>query len=263
MLSTRTSVCNFATVIQSSLRMRPAFKISAISVVLILTMGVREVRAQITGEEPLPSDTTMIFTPVRPLLEEIASNAIATRAAGFDLLFSGSGWGVGGIYLQKLSESLSLFGHVAVTPRRNADEVESVWYNGQIPVVANKVNRLFMFPITVGAQYRLFSGSLQENFRPFVGLGVTGTPILQTPYLQDGRYYEFFESFGYGTWHFRMGAMFGVGAVFGTPGKGSLIGVNVRYYTIPFGEPGLESLAGLPITNFGGVFLSLTVGTAW
>ncbi|MCX6140296.1 MAG: hypothetical protein NTX15_05615 [Candidatus Kapabacteria bacterium] len=243
--------------------MRTALKIVAFSVAFIVMFGPQDLGAQITGEEPVPSDTTMIFTPVRPLLEEIASNAIATRAAGLDLLFSGSGWGVGGIYMQKLSETFSLFGHVAVTPRRNADEVESVWYNGQIPVVANKVNRLFMFPISVGAQYRLFSGTLQENFRPFVSLGVTGTPILQTPYLQDGRYYEFFESFGYGTWHFRMGAVIGVGSVFGTPGKGSLIGVNIRYYTIPFGEPGLESLAGLPITNFGGVFLSLTVGTAW
>lgn len=219
--------------------------------------------AQITGELPSPSDTTILFTPVRPLMEEIASNAVAHRMAGLDLLFSGSGWGVAGYYGRTIAEDLRIFGHVGLTPRRNADEVENVWYNGNIPIVANKIRRLFMFPITVGLQYRLFSRTLQETFRPFISAGITGTPILETPYLQDGRYYEFFESFGYGTWHFRMGAVVGVGSVFGTLGKGSQIGVNIRYYTIPYGEPGLESLAGLPITNFGGVFLSLFVGSAW
>ncbi|MBC8124707.1 MAG: hypothetical protein H7X70_03135, partial [Candidatus Kapabacteria bacterium] len=236
---------------------------TALCIALLWVLGPGAMNAQITGELPLPSDSTIIFTPARPLMEEIASNAEADRAAGLDLLFSGSGWGVGGFYIHKISETFALFGHAAISPRRNADEVESVWYNGYIPIVANKLNRLFMFPVTAGLQYRLFSATLQETFRPFVSAGVTGTPILQTPYLLQGRYYEFFESFGYGTWHFRMGAMFGIGAAFGSLGKGSLIGVNIRYYTIPFGEPGLESLAALPISNFGGVFLSLSVGTAW
>ena len=243
--------------------MRITITISALCLVLLWALSPGTAYGQIAGEVPLPTDSTMIFTPARPLLEEIASNSVADRAAGLDLLFSGSGWGVGGFYLQKLSETFSLFGHAAITPRRNADEVESVWYNGYIPIVANKLNRLFMFPVTVGAHYRLFSATLQETFRPFVIAGVTGTPILQTPYLQQGRFYEFFESFGHGTWHFRMGGMFGIGASFGSLGKGSFIGVNIRYYTIPFGDPGLESLAALPISNFGGVFLSLSVGSAW
>ncbi|MBK9182431.1 MAG: hypothetical protein IPM83_04805 [Ignavibacteria bacterium] len=243
--------------------MRQTTIISALCIALTLVLGPQLAFTQITGEDPMPTDTTMIFTPARPLMEEIASNALANNAAGLDLLFSGSGWGIGGFYHHRLAEDVSVFGHVAISPRRNADEIENVWYNGYIPVVANKVNRLFMFPITAGVQYRLFSQTLQETFRPFISAGITGTPILQTPYLQDGRFYEFFESFGYGTWHFRMGGVVGVGAVFGSLGKGSLIGVNVRYYTIPYGEPGLESLAGLPITNFGGVFLSLSVGSAW
>lgn len=263
MLSTLTLMCNFERVTRSSNLMRQTTTISAMCLALTLCLGSTMAVAQITGEDPMPTDTTMIFTPARPLMEEIASNAVANNAAGMDLLFSGSGWGIGGFYHHRIVEDVTIFGHIAVTPRRNADEVENVWYNGYIPVVANKVNRLFMFPITVGVQYRLFSQTLQETFRPFISAGVTGTPILQTPYLQDGLYYEFFESFGYGTWHFRMGGVFGVGAVFGSLGKGSLIGVNVRYYTIPYGEPGLESLAGLPISNFGGVFLSLSVGSAW
>ncbi len=230
---------------------------------LLLILATAPVSAQIAGEEPVPTDTSIVFTPARPLLEEIATNAVATQAAGVDLLFSGSGWGAGVFYTRVLSGNLSGFANLVITPRRNSDEVENVWYNGFIPIVANKINRLFMFPVTAGLQYRLFSEGLQETFRPYVALGLTATPILQTPYLKDGYYYEFFESFGSGTWHMRMGGMIGVGSVFGNPGKGSMIGVNIRYYTIPYGEPGLESMAALPITNFGAVFLSLSVGSAW
>lgn len=232
---------------------------------LLLAIGVciAPVKGQIAGEEPLPTDTSIIFTPVRPLMEEIASNAIATQSAGFDLLFSGSGWGAGFFYTRALAENLTGFANLVITPRRNSDEVENVWYQGFIPIVANKINRLFMFPVSAGLQYRLFADVLQETFRPYVSVGVTAAPILQTPYLKDGYYYEFFESFGHGTWHMRMGGVIGVGSVFGQPGKGSTIGVNVRYYTIPYGEPGLESMAGLPITNFGALFLTLSVGSAW
>lgn len=230
---------------------------------ILLTVSFESAYAQVTGADIPPADTTIIFTPVRPLLEEVNQRKASTQAAGIDVLFSGSGWGLGGFYLFKFSEELSALLNVGITGRRNSDEVENVWYRGYIPVVANKVNRLFMFPSTLGVQYRLLSESLQETFRPFVTGGLTGTPILQTPYLRDGQFYEFFQSFGYADWHFRFGAMIGCGAYFGTVGKGSIIGVNVRYYTIPFGEQGLESMAGLPITNFGGVFLSLSVGSAW
>lgn len=233
------------------------------ALLLVSALASVSVYGQIAGEEPLPTDTSIVFTPVRPLMEELATNAVATQAAGFDLLFSGSGWGAGVFYTRALADNLSGFANIVITPRRNSDEVENVWYNGFIPIVANKINRLFMFPVSAGLQYRLFSDGLQETFRPYVSVGVTATPILQTPYLKDGYYYEFFESFGHGTWHMRMGGVIGLGSVFGQPGKGSVIGVNIRYYTIPYGEPGLESMAGLPITNFGAVFLSLSVGSAW
>jgi hypothetical protein len=41
------------------------------------------------------------------------------------------------------------------------------------------------------------------------------------------------------------------------------MGFTLRYYTIPFGGEGLESIQGVPINNFGGVFLTLSVGSAW
>lgn len=222
--------------------------------------------AQITGQEPPEPDTLVIFQPARPLVLE-ESDRETSNILALDILFSGSGWGFGASYQRRIAGDLSILANVAFSPRRNSDEFENAWL-GPIPVVANKVNRLFMLPIVVGAQYRLFSGTLQESFRPFVAAGVAPTLIIQTPYLRQDpgvglRYYEFFESFGSATTHWRMGAMVAVGANIGNPADGSVLGVMIRYYTIPYGEPGLESIQGLPITDFGGVKLSLQIGTAW
>lgn len=216
--------------------------------------------AQITGEWPQEEDSVIIFEPALPLL----SSAIAKdydHAIGLDVLFSGSGWGFGGFYHYKLFEDGTVFGNFGISGRRNTDEFENAWL-GPVPVVSNKVNRLFMIPMTLGVAYRLFSGTLQESFRPFISLGVTPTIIIQAPYIQDAIYYEFFNSLGFAQTHFRWGGMFSIGANFGDPTEGSVMGVQMRYYLIPFGGGGLESVRGLPIENFGGVVLSLSIGTS-
>jgi len=225
----------------------------------MLLMATMTAAAQVTGEDPEAFDSTIVFESPRPLLDVDAKRKPATSAVGIDLLFSQSGWGLGGFFQTKLADNLSLFTHLGFSGARNTDELENAWY-GPIPVVANKVNRLFIIPVTAGVQYRLFSESLQESFRPFVSAGLSPTFILATPYLKDGLYYEFFSSFGHATSYTRVGGVFGIGSFFGDPRKGSLIGVQLRYFTIPFGDGGLESMRGSPISNFGGIFLSLTVG---
>ncbi|NQW30684.1 MAG: hypothetical protein HQ472_09255 [Ignavibacteria bacterium] len=218
--------------------------------------------AQVTGGDAPPPDSVMIFTPAVPLLTDYLAISNAKNGFGLDLLFSASGWGAGAFIHRKIASNTTLFLNTGISGRRNTDEFENVWL-GQIPVVAGKVNRLFMIPTTVGVQYRLFSGTLQESFRPYVSAGVTPTYILSTPYIRGGQYYEFFNSFGYGTSYLRVGAAFGVGAMFGDPASGSLVGVQLRYYTIPFGGDGLESMKGSPIKNFGGVFITLSVGSSY
>jgi hypothetical protein len=218
--------------------------------------------AQITGEVPEVDDTLIIFEPAMPLMaEQVDVNSIR-QALGFDLAFSGSGWGVGGFYHYRVFDNATVFTNFIFTGRRNTDEFENAWY-GPVPVVSNKVNRLFMVPFTLGVNYRLFSETLQETFRPFVSVGVTPTLILQTPYIRDGIYYEFFQSFGQMQTHFRWGASFCIGSMFGDPTEGNIIGVSMRYYTIPYGGDGLESIKGSPITNFGGVLLTLSLGMAY
>ncbi|MCU0331072.1 MAG: hypothetical protein MUC47_08885 [Candidatus Kapabacteria bacterium] len=225
--------------------------------VLAVVPGVTT--AQVAGEDPGLQDTLIVFESPRPLLENGGIQRPRDNAAGIDLLFSGSGWGFGGFYQRSLGGDATAFLHLGISGRRNSDEFENAWL-GPIPVVAGKLNRLFMFPVSLGVQYRLFSTSLQESFRPFLSAGAGPTFIVSTPYIRDGQFYEFFSSFGQATLHTRFGAHVGIGSFFGTPSTGSLVGVQVRYYTIPFGGDGLESMRDNPITNFGGIFLSLTVG---
>jgi hypothetical protein len=219
-------------------------------------------RAQIAGEPPAEQDTLVVFEPARPLLATGGLDPIRNNAAGIDLLFSSSGWGLGGFYHRELGGNVTAFAHLGISGSRNSDEFENVWL-GPIPVVGNKVNRLFMFPVSVGIQYRLFSESLQENFRPFLSAGGGPTFILATPYIRDGEFVEFFSSFGRADLHTRFGSHVGIGTYFGAPSSGSVMAVQIRYFHIPFGGDGLESIRGNPITNFGGVFLSLTVGSMY
>ncbi|KAB2893700.1 MAG: hypothetical protein H3C37_05870 [Candidatus Kapabacteria bacterium] len=220
-------------------------------------------QAQKTGEQPPPDDSVIVFSPALPLLtDEAAAKAAIVHTGGFNLLFSQSGWGAGGFYSYRLGDNSSIVVSVDISGRRNTDEFENAWL-GPIPVVAEKVNRLFMIPATIGFQYRLFADDLQDSFRPFVMAGFTPTLILQSPYIRDGIYYEFFQSFGYARTYLRWGGVFGVGSMFGNIAEGSVVGFTARYYTIPFGGDGLESMRDFPITNFGGVFLTLSAGWTW
>lgn len=240
-----------------------------ISIFCGLVLGMGTVAAQETGGTPegprKPGDTVIVFTSPRPLLENDGLDKPATKAFGLDLIFSNSGWAFGGFYQTRIAEDLTGFINLFFSPYRSTDEIENV-YLGNIPVVYGKVNRLFAVPLTLGVQYRLFSKGLSDSFRPYIGAGVGPSLIIQTPYITEGPngvpyYHEFFSSFGDATVHGRFGGFIGLGANFGAITKGNMIGVNMRYYIVPFGSPGLESMQGIPITNFGGLFLSLSVGS--
>jgi hypothetical protein len=246
-----------------------AFWHKMLLILAVLLIGLGSARAQVTGDDLPATDTTIVFRPVRPLMEDVTNQAVAYNSAGANLLLSGSGWAFGGFYGIELGSGITLGIDAFITGRRNTDEFDNALLNGVIPVVAEKVNRLFMIPVTVSLHYRLFRESLQETFRPFVAFGATAGNIIRTPYIDEGdfynppRFFEFFESFGYAETYLRPGIMIGMGAVFGPVGKGNQVGVNIKYYTIPFGGEGLESIRGKPITDFGGLIISLSIGAAW
>ena len=224
--------------------------------------------AQTTGEpvsggtatEPptISPDTLFLFTPARPLVDSSANAEHYDESLGFDILFSNSGFGLGGFYQRPLSDGLAWFVNLGISGARKTDEFPTYIPDPEPPHnltydVPGKVNRVFSLPLTVGLKYRVLETALVENFRPYLNVGVGPTMILALPY--EG--HDFFSSLGHANAYFTGGGFVGVGADFGTTQP--TLGVNVRYYYIPF-KPGVESLRGDPITEFGGIFLTASIG---
>ena len=206
---------------------------------------------------PVPADTLFIFQPARPLIDSVVSAANYEDAVGIDVLFSNSGFGLGGFYNRVFSNKLSGFINLGITGSRKRDEFEEYEKSLENPDewefrVPDKVNRVYTLPLTVGLRYRLFEQVLVDNLRPYVNVGVGPSLIVALPYE-----YEFFSSFAHASTYLTAGGFVGVGAEFG--GNKPMLGVNIRYYYIPF-KTGVESTMGDPITEFGGLFLTMNVG---
>lgn len=207
--------------------------------------------------QAVPADTLFLFTPARPLVDSTATAERYDEALGFDILFSNSGFGLGGFYQRPISEKLAWFVNLGITGSRNRDEFPERMVDPNPPYnykydIPGKVNRVFTLPLTIGASYRILENTLVENFRPYINAGVGPTMILALPYE-----YDFFSSFGHARAQFTGGGFVGVGAELGN--SQPTLGLNVRYYYIPF-KPGVESLQGDPITQFGGIFLTANIG---
>ena len=71
---------------------------------------------------------------------------------------------------------------------------------------------------------------------------------------------EFFESLQYGQAKYTIGGYVSGGAYFGSP-FGTLMGLSVRYYYVPFPN-GIEIMQGVPpVKNFGGFYITLNIGS--
>lgn len=227
--------------------------------------------AQVKGEEPplFGPDTTFIFDSPRPLIMEPKLSTM-DYAYGMELFFSESGFALGGFYQHVFAKDFFMFANLCISGARNTDEFEYWNYQEQRYLVTNKINRLFRIPFTLGVQRFVLADLLVHTLRPYFIVGIGPTFILSTPYAReeqtnDGlktKYYEFFNSFAYTECYVRFGGFVGIGANFGSV-ENTLMGFSIKYYYIPFGGKGLESVKELPITNFGGLFLSLSVGVKY
>lgn len=235
-----------------------AFTAFVVSFLLVNSGGI--LNAQVTGA-PLPGkpheeDSTIIFKSPRPLISEQQQSKLNSKIWGVDVLFSTNGFGAGFFYQRNFSDLTSGFINLGISGARNSDEFEEYDYVNNEYFIRGKVNRLYIFPLTIGVQYRLFADKIAETFRPHVNAGVGSSFIVAVPYERG---VSFFTSIGDAKNYMRFAGFIGIGADLGAFGKNSM-GVNVRYYFIPFGGDGLESISGLPITDFGGLFLTISVG---
>jgi hypothetical protein len=210
------------------------------------------------------SDSAMVFTS--PHQEKTAGAASASdlkHAWGVDVMLSGNGFGLGGFYRHEYTRDL--FGTItlAIADSKDDNEVEYYDWYGQ-SYVPNKINRFLVMPLFFGAQYRLFADDITETFRPYVNAGAGPALILSAPYDR-----EFFNSLHYAEAHYTAGGYVGFGAFFGSD-KGSLMGVNFRYYYIPV-SGGIASMVNSDPVNpaiikkndFGSFFITVNIGSIY
>ncbi len=208
-----------------------------------------------TGPRTAP-DTNMVFRSPRPLVEP-ADTRLYRDSWGIDVLFSNFGFGGGAFYRHEYTSDLTGFVTLDISGVKNPDEITLYDpYTGLLVGPANKVNDIFMMPVAVGVQYRILSDVISENLRPFINAGAGPTMILAAP---DSL--EFFSGIGHAAIHWAPDVFVGLGANFGSD-KRVVTSVNFRYYYIPY-KPGVESILGQPITEFGGFFITLNWGIAW
>ncbi len=205
------------------------------------------------------SDSTIIFTSPNPeIFAPKQSNLL--DAWGVDILLSGNGFGLGGFYRREFTKELYGTVTFAISDSKDDNEVEYVDWYGQT-FSPGKIKRFLLMPLLFGVQYRIFSEDIIDNFRPYINAGFGPTMVFASPYNK-----EFFNSLSYGQPHYTAGGYIGLGAFFGND-KGSLSGVNIRYYFVPFAS-GIESIqnANGSISkkkDFGGFFITLNLGSAF
>lgn len=229
--------------------------------------------ATVAGQETSRADTSFLFIPSKPHAINSEESAIRTNAWGIDLMLSNNGFGVGTFFRKRETADISWFGSLAVSDVKDEQEIEyyDIYGRSYSPY---KKNRLFMIPLFGGVEYRLFREEIADNFRPYVSAALGPALMVIAPYQREvttdlgtgvsfTQYeeIEFFESLKYAQAKYTVGGFIGAGAYFGSEG-GTLSGLSIRYYFIPFQE-GIETLQGVYVNNFGGLYITLNFGASF
>lgn len=204
-------------------------------------------------------DSTIVFESPEPVFTKSIPSSF-DDAWGADILLSNNGFGIAGFYRHQYTRDLSGTITLGIAESKDDNEVEYYDWYGQ-SYVPGKINRFLLIPLHVGIQYRLFADDITDTFRPYVNAGTGPTLVLASPYER-----EYFNSLGYARSHYTLGGYVGFGAFFGSD-MGSLSGINLRYYFVPF-TSGIESLRDLygrvgRKKEFGGFFITINLGSAF
>jgi hypothetical protein len=210
-----------------------------------------------------PKDSLITFESPRSLIFDKTHSLLKTSAIGLDLDFSYFGFGAGIFWQKNIAEDWDLISDFTFSNVKNSDEFEPYYQNINEFYTVGKINRVYMFPLTVGIKKFLFSDELSDSFRPYLTLGGGPTFVLSTPYtrnrIEDAPKVSFFDSFSDMDWMTRFGFYIGVGSEF-QPNADFYSAINIRYYYVHYGGNGIASMANDPMKSFQSIFLNLSIG---
>ncbi len=202
-------------------------------------------------------DTLDSYMPMAmPLKATGPDTTVRPHALGLDLMIGNSGFGGGVFYRSAISNTLFWTASFAISEAKAPNEV--AYYDpftGQ-KFVPGKINQLWVVPLTIGLQYRLFKDQITNSFRPYIQGAIGPNAVFAAPYNQPLSY-----SFSKGRGYFGGGGYIGVGAYFGND-PNSLIGVSIRYYILSLPH-GVESMQNEPMANFDSFFIAFNIATQY
>jgi len=168
---------------------------------------------------------------------------------GIGFTYSESGVGISSSLYAPISRSTDLFFNLLVSGVSDSRELEryDIFGNSIIP---NKVNRIFMVPLSIGIKKELFKDDIEGDFSPVVNFGVSPTLVLTNPYDRS-----FFNAIGYTQAKFAFGGFGGIGVNF-RQSKSMALSVNINYYYIPIIGGSIESIQNNKIKDVGGFQLA-------
>ncbi len=214
--------------------------------------------APIHGQEKkssAPPDSTIVFGTIEPTMNPALKPGAYNRAFGLSVMISTNGFGLGMFYRREFSDVLSGAIDLTVSESRDEDEKEYTDIYGR-PVTIGKVNRFLILPLFLSIERRLFKDDILDNFRPYITAAAGPSMIYVFPYNE-----EYFSALAKGSPKYTFGGFIGGGAYIGSD-RSSLLGINIRYYYIPY-YAGIENLTGVYKSDFGGIYISLSFGSAW
>lgn len=166
--------------------------------------------------------------------------------AGFEILLTNNGFGLGGYYSRRVTSTLSVLLDLSLGAGKDERELKfsNRFGTGFIP---NKRNYLLMLPLQLGVQQRLFADAIEDNFRPYLYFATGPTFGWEYPYFDDidgddrydgdiDRRYDVISAFPRGRLRMGVGGTVALGANFGLSRRVTQ-GVRVGYAFHYFFEP--------------------------
>jgi outer membrane protein W len=165
-----------------------------------------------------------------------------------NVLFSDNGFAAGSQIFKQFSPDVSGFAGIFFSGAKDDREFEvyDIFGNSYVPY---KINRMFMIPINLGIQFRMFRDDVTDDLRPHINFGISPTAIIYTPYDES-----FFSSFGHARAKYTVGVFASAGLDYLTSKRSSL-NMDVRYYYTMLPGKGIESLQDKEKRYFGGLYL--------
>lgn len=161
----------------------------------------------------------------------------------FDVVVNNFGFGIGGQYRRVLAPQMEGIFNMRITGLRDASEqtFTDVFFGQQ--VVPNKFQRAFAFPAMLGLRKRLFSDTVQEQYRFFVSASAGAVAVFSYPYFNDRnnngyreqfndnfeQVNDIFTGWSEGDWHFGGAGEFKVGVDVGR-NFSSVTSIEFGYY---------------------------------